>query len=322
MHGELARHLLVDVVPDSLGKVLHEVAAAGDVQELEAAADCERRHVTLERSLQERQLTRVTTRLRGVGLRVGIGPVARGIDVGATREHDPVERVERLLDVLLGRRDDERATTGALDRVDVCERDERGGQVPDAPAGVLRVRRDPDDRPHAASVSTIQSVPSAHSSARPSAGSRLTRRTRTVSPSRSVRAPRVAGDSGVEAPRANLPLDLVCGSRRVDPRVLGLEEAEVAGLAFSLRVAGVAAQRLARGRPAGGSRRRSRASVSSSSHPCSSPSGTRCLGEDVPGVELGVHVVEGEADLALAVAGSPTTPGSGRDSGEGATDAR
>ena len=43
----------------------------------------------------------------------------------------------------------------------------------------------------------------------------------------------------------------------------------------------------------------------SSSHECSSPSGMRDLAEDVPRVELGVHVVEREADLALAVADRP-----------------
>ena len=107
MHRELTGHLLVDVVADGFRKVLHEIATAGDVQELKTPADGERRQVPLERRLQERQLAGVATGLRGVGLRVGIGAVVRWIDVGATREHDPVERVERLLDVFLGRRDDE-----------------------------------------------------------------------------------------------------------------------------------------------------------------------------------------------------------------------
>ena len=43
----------------------------------------------------------------------------------------------------------------------------------------------------------------------------------------------------------------------------------------------------------------------SSSHACSSPSGITLLAEDVPRVELGVHVVEREADLALAVPDRP-----------------
>ena len=321
MHGELARHLLVDVVPDGLGKVLHEVAAAGDVQELEAAADRERRHVALERRLQERQLTRVTTGLRRVGLRVGIGPVARGIDVGAAREHDPVERVERLLDVLLGRRDDERTTSCALDRVDVGERDERGGQVPHAPARVLRVRRDPDDRPHAASVSTIQSVPSAHVIARPVGRLAAHAKDAHGLAVELGEGATVAGDCGVEAPRANLARDLVRGSRPVDPGVLGLEEAEVAGLALVLRIAGVAAldpledtgQEVAdRGREL----RRELVP------PVLVAERDPLLGEDVPGVELGVHVVEGEADLVLAVADRPRRRGSARGSGEAATDAR
>ena len=165
-----------------------------DVQELEPAADRERRHVALERRAQERHLARVAPRLGRVGLRVGVGAVVRRVDVRTAREDDAVEGVERLLDVFLGRRDDDGTPAGALDRIDVRERDERRGELPDSPARLLGVRRDPDDRPHAASVSTIQSVPSAHSIARPSAGSRLVRRTRTVSPSSSVkRAPRPSG---------------------------------------------------------------------------------------------------------------------------------
>ena len=48
--GERAVHFAMALVPDRLGQVLDEVAAAGDVQELEAAADRERRHVALERA--------------------------------------------------------------------------------------------------------------------------------------------------------------------------------------------------------------------------------------------------------------------------------
>ena len=54
---------------------------------------------------EERHLAGVAARLRRVGLGMRLGSVPRRIDVGAAGEHDPVERVERLLDVLLGRRD-------------------------------------------------------------------------------------------------------------------------------------------------------------------------------------------------------------------------
>ena len=301
MDGELARHLLVDVVPDSFGKVLHEVAATGDVQELEAAADRERRHVTLERRLQERQLTRVPTGLRRIGLRVGVGPVARGIDVGAAREDDPVERVERLLDVLLGRRNDERTPSGLLDRVDVCERDERGGQMPHAPARVLRVRGDPDDRPHAASVSTIQSVPSAHSLARPSACSRLTRRTRTVSPSSLVRAP--SGEAGewnrqartwraISAAGFAQSIHAYSGSKN-GSRWRPLPSADRRDRRAPL----------ARGR-VGRSREGVRSGVRDRPSPARRPAGS------VPGrgccrCRVRVHVVEGEADLRFPIPDCP-----------------
>ena len=100
------------------------------------------------------------------------------------------------------------ASARALDRVDVRERHERGRHVPDPPARILRVRGDSDDRPHGASVSTIQSVPSPHAIAGPSAGSRLTRSTRTRLAVELGERATVAGNSGVEAPRSNLSLDL------------------------------------------------------------------------------------------------------------------
>ena len=179
--------------------MLHEVSSARDIQQLEPAADREGRHVALERGGEERELAGIAARLRRVGLGMGIGAVAGRVDVGPAREDDRVERVERLLDVLLGGRDDDGSPPGALHRVDVRERHERGGQLPHAPARLLRVRGDPDDGSHAASLSTIQSVPSAHSSACPSAGSRLVRSTRTVSPSSSTSAPR--GPSVADANR-------------------------------------------------------------------------------------------------------------------------
>jgi hypothetical protein len=147
MHRELAGHTLVDVVADGLGQVLDEVSAAGDVEELEAAADRERRQVARERRLQERQLARVAACVRDVRLGVCLGAIVRRVDVGAAGEHDPVERVERLLDVLLRRRDDQCAAARPLDRVDVGEGNQRGRQVPHAPTRILGVGRDPDDRP-------------------------------------------------------------------------------------------------------------------------------------------------------------------------------
>ena len=122
--------------PIVLGQVLDEVAAARDVQELEAAADRERRHVALERGLQQRQLARVAARLRRVGLGMRLGAVRARVDVRAAGEDDPVERVERLLDALLAGRDEQRPPSRALDRVDVVERDRArpaGARRPSSP---------------------------------------------------------------------------------------------------------------------------------------------------------------------------------------------
>ena len=143
--GEDAERLAVALVPDLLGQMLDEVAAAEDVQQLEAAADRERREVALERRLEQRQLARVAVRLRRVGRGVSLGAVEGRVDVDPAREDDPVEDVQRLLDRFLARRHDERAPAGLLDRVDVVERDERGRKLPRPPARGLRVRGDADD---------------------------------------------------------------------------------------------------------------------------------------------------------------------------------
>ena len=154
MIGERPGHLLVDVRAKRLGKVLDQVAAAGDVQHLRAAADREHRHVALERRLEQRELAVVATLLRRVGCGVRLRAVRGRVDVRPAREDDPVERGERLLDAVVARRHDERAASGSLDRVDVVERHERGGEPPRPPARLLRVGRDPDHRPaaHAASL--------------------------------------------------------------------------------------------------------------------------------------------------------------------------
>ena len=134
------------LVTDLLRQVLNEVAAAQHVQQLEATTNRERRQVTVEGGLEQPQLAGVPVGLRRVGLRMPLGFVARRVDVDATRENDPVEHVERLLDRLLARRHDERATPRPLDRLDVVERHERCGQLPRPPPGGLGVRGDADDR--------------------------------------------------------------------------------------------------------------------------------------------------------------------------------
>src|SRR4051812_46612975 len=139
---------LVLLVADDVGEVLHEVAAARDVQDLDAAADREHRHVPLERRAQERELRRVPLRANAVRLRVRVGAVVGRIEVGAAGEDEPVERVERLLHGLRRRRHDERPPARELDRANVRVGDERDRRVPDRPARLLHVRRDTDEGPH------------------------------------------------------------------------------------------------------------------------------------------------------------------------------
>ena len=121
--GERAVDLAVLLVPDDLGQVLDEVAAARDVQHLEAAADREHRHVARERGLEQRELAAVALGVRSVRLRMRLGAVLLRIEVVAAGEEQAVERVERLLDAVLARRHEHRAAAGALDRAHVVVRD-------------------------------------------------------------------------------------------------------------------------------------------------------------------------------------------------------
>ena len=150
---EDAERLAVALVPDLVGKVLDEVTAAEDIEELEAAADRERRQIALERGLEQRELAGIAVGLRRVGRGMTVGAVAGRVDVDPAREDDPVEDVERLLDRLVARRDDERPPAGLLDRLDVVERDERRRQLPRTPLRGLGVGGDADDRAHGTDAS-------------------------------------------------------------------------------------------------------------------------------------------------------------------------
>jgi len=104
MLGEDTRYLAVLLVADYLGEVLHEVAATGDVQHLQAAADGEHRHVARESALEQGELGAVARRPNTLRLGVRLRAVRLGIEVVAAREQQPVEHVERLLHPMLARR--------------------------------------------------------------------------------------------------------------------------------------------------------------------------------------------------------------------------
>ena len=210
MDGELTGNLLVLVAPHRLRKVLYEISPASDVQELDATADRKRGHVSLESRLQESHLARVAACLRRIGLGMRHGSVARRVDIRASGEDDSVERVEGLLGVLLDRRDDDGASARALDRSPTYA---SGTSA----AGMCQT-------PHRASCA-YEVMPMTGLTAPPSPRSRVCRLHTSARGRQQVRGlhggrgsvsavelgegTTVAGNPGVEAPRANLALDLV-----------------------------------------------------------------------------------------------------------------
>ena len=111
---EHPQRLAMALVPDRLWKVLDQVAAAQDVQQLEPAADGERRQVAMERRAEERELGRISVQLRGVGCGMALVAVLRRVDVDPAREDQPVEHVERLVDPDRAGRDEERPASRPL----------------------------------------------------------------------------------------------------------------------------------------------------------------------------------------------------------------
>jgi hypothetical protein len=142
------RIVLVALVPDDLGQVLDQVAAARDVQHLDAAADTEHRHVAVQRCLHQLELGAVTLLMDAGRLRMRLLAVVRRIEIGAAGEDDPVERVQRLFDSLVARRYEQRPPTRFLDRTHVVVRDQGRLEIPVAPAGRRDVRGDANDRSH------------------------------------------------------------------------------------------------------------------------------------------------------------------------------
>jgi hypothetical protein len=98
--------------------MLLERPAAGDVEELQPAADAEHRHVALERGAAEGDLEPVAFGVETRRHRVVLGAVERRVDVGAAAQHQPVEQVEQLVGALGARlvhRQEERQPAGLRD---------------------------------------------------------------------------------------------------------------------------------------------------------------------------------------------------------------
>ena len=79
---------------------------------------------------------------------MSLGAVQLGVEVAAAGEDHAVERVERLLEPVVGGGTTSGPTTRLLDRANVGQGHERGLLGPHAPADLLRIGRDPDQRSH------------------------------------------------------------------------------------------------------------------------------------------------------------------------------
>src|SRR5438045_8776764 len=75
MVGECARSVLVPLASNDLRKMLHEVTAARDVQDLRAAADGEHRHVPRQGALEQRELGAIALVRAAGSLRLRLLPV-------------------------------------------------------------------------------------------------------------------------------------------------------------------------------------------------------------------------------------------------------
>ena len=77
--------------------MLDERSAAGDVQQLESAADREQGNVALERAARQRQFDRVASLVARAGAGVPLRPVLLGRDVVTADEHHPVQHLDHVL---------------------------------------------------------------------------------------------------------------------------------------------------------------------------------------------------------------------------------
>ena len=146
--GAVVQPVRADV--DAVGEVLLERAAAGDIDQLEAAADAEHRQVALDGPAGEAQLRGVASLVAGAGRRVAVGAVHLGSDVVAADEQDAVESVEHIVRVVgpvrVGRQD-QRLAARQADALDVALADNDCVHRPVRHARVRPVAGDADGRP-------------------------------------------------------------------------------------------------------------------------------------------------------------------------------
>ena len=108
MLGEDAGRLAMALVAHQLGQVLMQLAAVEHVEDLHAAADRQHRQLAVERGPEQRELCLVPAPLDDRRLGMLLGAVQSRVEVGAAREDQTIDRVERLLDRVVVRRDQQR----------------------------------------------------------------------------------------------------------------------------------------------------------------------------------------------------------------------
>ena len=148
--AEAVGRAAVRVVPDQVGHVLVEGAAAGDVEHLRAAADAEQGHALPDAGLGDGQLPGVPVGRVDVRLRMLGRAVDGGVDVAPAGDHKAVKYGHGrfgLRHVATGREQDRTAPV-VPDGRDVVPRQQGTLLRPATPVGVGVVRGDANSRRH------------------------------------------------------------------------------------------------------------------------------------------------------------------------------
>jgi hypothetical protein len=151
--GHLHRIRLVALVADPVGEMLGEGAAAGDVEDVHAAADGEEGKVGVDRRAGHEELEPVPPVVRRVRLLVRSLLVEQGVDISASGQHQAVNPGDEAGHGTGGDgRQHDRRSASALDDSRIAHRRHDGFANPVAPASSLKLAGDADDRaPHPSS---------------------------------------------------------------------------------------------------------------------------------------------------------------------------
>jgi hypothetical protein len=133
-----------------VGEVLHEGAAAGDVEQLHPAADAEHRQVAIQRRLGEGDLEPVPLDSRVLRQRIALRAVGGRVEIGAAGQQQAVQQIDEFAGLDCGcvaRREQQGQAAGAIDSLRVgALRDVDFDLLPRRPPGAFHHRADPDNR--------------------------------------------------------------------------------------------------------------------------------------------------------------------------------